>query len=153
MRPEDPADPQTDTASGSDAAPGIDVVELATPIGREWDSVARLVLAGIADRMGLSVEELDDLQLALERLLLETGPADAEVRMVFGLEGDGHVRLRVGPLRERAVLGSLGTTEPEGPQLGLRRILETVVDSFYVEDGPDGGVMVGLEKHGRGVPG
>jgi hypothetical protein len=26
-----------------------------------------------------------------------------------------------------------------------------VVDSFAVEDGPDGGVLVDLEKHGRGA--
>ncbi len=123
-----------------------DLVELVTPVGRDWDGVARLVLAGIADRMQLSVEELDDLQLALERLLLETGPADEEVRLLFGLEPAGRVRLRVGPLRERSVEGALRGSAPRPGRIGLRRILETVVDSFGVEDGPDGGVLVNLEK-------
>jgi hypothetical protein len=150
--PDHPIDPPPpDEGPGSESSPAADLVELVTPVGREWDSVARLVLAGIGDRIGLSVEELDDLQLALERLLHETGPADPEVRVLFELEGDGQVRLRVGPLRELAVMGSLRSAEAVPAGLGLRRILETVVDSFAVEDGPDGGVLVDLEKHGRGA--
>lgn len=154
MLPDPPIDPApADDAAGSQGAVAADLVELVTPVGREWDSVARLVLAGIADRIGLTVEELDDLQLALEHLLLETGPADPEVRVLFELEGDGQVRLRVGPLHELAVLGSLRSKETVPTRLDLRRILETVVDSFAVEDGPDGGVLVDLEKHGRGARG
>lgn len=141
-------------ANGSPVEPSRpgapDVVELVTPVGREWDSVARLVLAGIADRMHLSVEELDDLQLALERLLLETGPADEEVRIVFDVEPAGRVRLRVGPLRERSLEADLRGQRTAAGRLDLCRILATVVDSFDVEDGADGGVVVNLEKLGRG---
>jgi len=152
--PDPPVDPPSrEHRAGSKGSAALDLVELVTPVGREWDSVARLVLAGIADRIGLTVEELDDLQLALEHLLLETGPADPEVRVLFELEGDGQVRLRVGPLHELAVLGSLRSKETVLTRLDLRRILETVVDSFAVEDGPDGGVLVDLEKHGRGARG
>src|SRR5919206_2956280 len=46
-----------------------DTIELTTPVGRDWDPVVRLVLGGIADRLNLGFEELDDLQLAVERLL------------------------------------------------------------------------------------
>jgi hypothetical protein len=130
---------------------GADVIELVTPVGRDWDPVARLVLAGIADRLHLSIEELDDLQLAVERLLLECGPADPSVRLVFELDRGGCVRLRVGPLREEHAAAALRAGEPAADRLDLRRILETVVDSVGVEDGPDGGVIVRLEKLHHGA--
>ena len=41
-----------------------DRIELVTPLGRQWDPVIRLVLGGIADRLDLGFEELDDLRLA-----------------------------------------------------------------------------------------
>jgi len=41
-----------------------DMIELTTPVDRAWDPVVRLVLGGIADRVDLPFEELDDLQLA-----------------------------------------------------------------------------------------
>ena len=60
-----------------------DTIELTTPSGRDWDPVMRLVLGGIADRLDLGFEELDDLQLAVERLLARgrpRGPGDALLR-------------------------------------------------------------------------
>ncbi len=48
-----------------------EAIDLTLPAGREWHAVARLVLGGVADRMNLSFEDLDDLQLAVERLLVE----------------------------------------------------------------------------------
>ena len=118
-------------------------VELETPLGREWEPVVRLVLGGVADRLGLGFEELDDLQLAVERLLAEAN-SQPSVKLVFELAGD-RVRTQVGPLREATIATALQGPSAPG-ELGLRRILETVVDSFGVEDSSDGELIVRLEK-------
>jgi hypothetical protein len=44
------------------------------------------------------------------------------------------------------IAGALQGPEPEPGELNLRRILETVVDSFGVEVAGDGGLMVRLDK-------
>jgi len=40
-------------------------VELRLPAKAEWVGVARLAIAGIASRLGLDMEEIDDLKLAV----------------------------------------------------------------------------------------
>ena len=126
-----------------------DTVELVTPPGPEFAPVMRLVLGGIGDLVRLGVEELDDLQLAVERLVFEASNAEKDVRVAVDLE-EHHLRLRVGPIGERRVAEALQGPEPPGGQLGLRRILATVVDAFGVEEvGPDG-LVVRLEKIIRG---
>jgi hypothetical protein len=126
-----------------------DTIELTTPVGRDWDPVVRLVLGGIADRLNLGFEELDDLQLAVERLLLEAGSQDS-VTLAFDVSENG-VRTRIGPLRAHALAEALQGPPPPPGELTLRRILETVVDSFGVEQvAEDGQLIVRLEKVVRG---
>jgi hypothetical protein len=127
-----------------------DTIELTTPVGRDWDPVVRLVLGGIADRLNLGFEELDDLQLAVERLLLEAGSQES-VKLSFEVSENG-VRTRIGPLRAAPLAEALQGPPPPPGELTLRRILETVVDSFGVEEvAPDGQLIVRLEKVVRGV--
>ncbi|MBA3840645.1 MAG: hypothetical protein H0X55_10185 [Thermoleophilaceae bacterium] len=123
--------------------PDTELVELETPIGRGWEPVVRLVLGGVADRLGLGFEELDDLQLAVERLLAEAG-AQPSVKLVLELSPD-RVRAHVGPLREATLAAALQGPSVPG-QLGLRRVLETVVDSFGLDDSADAELVVRLEK-------
>jgi hypothetical protein len=125
-----------------------DAIELVTPPGRDWHPVVRLVLGGVADRTGLGYEELDDLQLAAERLLAEAGAQD-RVKLRIELR-DHSVRTLLGPLREHAIADALQGPEPEPGDLTLRRILETVVDSFGVEEAGEGELYVRLEKVVRG---
>lgn len=125
-----------------------DVIELTTPVDRAWDPVVRLVLGGIADRIDLPFEELDDLQLAVERLRAEAG---SQASLTLAVEvTDRRVRIRLGPLRERAIAEALQGPEPVPGELSLRRILETVVDSYGVEEAADGELVVRLEKRVRG---
>ena len=120
-----------------------ETIQLVMPPARAWHPVVRLVLGGVADRLGLGFEELDDLQLAVERLLLEAG---AQETVALSLEiGDHAVRMRIGPLHERAIAAAL-QAEPEPGELNLRRILQTVVDSFGVEEAEDDELVVRLEK-------
>jgi hypothetical protein len=121
-----------------------DRIELITPLGRQWDPVIRLVLGGIADRLDLGFEELDDLQLAVERLLAD---ARFEDRVTLSFEIlDKSVRLRIGPLLTGAVADALQQPDARPGELTLGRILQTVVDSYGVEKVEDGHMVVRLEK-------
>ncbi len=122
-----------------------EAVELETPSGLEWAPVIRLVVGGFADRAHLRFDELDDLQLAIERLLAEA-EAEDRVRLSFELVDGGAVRLRVGPLNEQSVAAALRDSGRGGEELNLRRVLDTVVDSFDVEGVRDGKVVVRLDK-------
>ena len=125
-----------------------DRIELTTPIGRDWEPVIRMVLGGIADRLDLGFDELDDLQLAVERLLAEGDPEDP-VTLSFELLVKG-VRTRVGPLRDAALASALQGPPPGPGELTLPRILSTVVDSYGVENATEGRLVVRLEKAVRG---
>lgn len=127
-----------------------DVIELVTPVDREWGSVGRLVLDGVADRLGLSVGDADDVKLALEWLHAEACPADGAVRWLFRLEPDCLV-LEVGPLEQGPAVEALRLPAPGAAagRLSLRLVLDSVVDSFRVESSADGGVAVRLEKRVR----
>jgi hypothetical protein len=126
-----------------------ETVELETPVGGDWAPLVRLVLGGIGDRLDFGLDELDDLQLAIERLLAEAG-AQESVTLAFQLS-DGRVRARVGPLAETTIAEALQGPEPEPGKLTLRRILATVVDSFGVEEAGEEGIYVRIEKLVRGT--
>jgi anti-sigma regulatory factor (Ser/Thr protein kinase) len=119
-------------------------IDLVAPLGGDFQPVIRLIIGGIAERVDFGFEEIDDLQLAVERLLAEAG-AQETVRLRFEV-GEGRIRTRVGPLEERAIADALRDGDSPPGHLTLGRILDTVVDSFGVED-PDGEeIVVRLEK-------
>jgi hypothetical protein len=119
-------------------------IELVTPVGRDWAPVIRLVLGGIGNRLDLGFDELDDLQLAVERLLAEAGAREA-VRISIELS-DGGLRAQVGPLNEGAIADALQGPEPRTGELTLRRVLQTVVDSFGIDEVGRDGLYVRLDK-------
>ena len=124
-------------------------IDLQAPLTGDFQPVVRLIIGGIAERVDFAFEEIDDLQLAVERLLAEAGNQQT-IDMSFELE-EGHVRTRVGPLNERAIADALRDGEAAPGELTLKRILETVVDSFGVEEVSNGGIVVRLEKV-RAIP-
>src|SRR6476619_7368827 len=97
-----------------------DKIDLTTPVGRDWEPVIRMVLGGIADRLDLGFDELDDLQLAVERLLAEGDPEDP-VTLSFELLEKG-VRTRVGPLRDTALARR---ADPAAHPLHRRRLVRS----------------------------
>jgi anti-sigma regulatory factor (Ser/Thr protein kinase) len=118
-------------------------IELEAPLSGDFQAVVRLIIGGIAERVDFAFEEIDDLQLAVERLLAEAGQVGS-VHLSFEV-GGGAIRTRVGPLSEAAVAEALRDGDTR-PGLTLPRILQTVVDSFGVEDAGDGAIVVRLEK-------
>ena len=116
-----------------------DHVQLTLPAEEDFRHVAHLVVGGLGVRLDLTFEDLDDLQVALEALL---GCRDDEGDIVVSVHaGNGAVKASVGPFPADS-LDSLERTESP---LGLQRVLETVCDTFEIEE-RDGGSWVELTK-------
>ena len=109
----------------------MDEIALTIPCERPFYPVARLVLGGLASRLNLTVETLEDLQIALDSLLEHT-PREGEVTMTVRIAGDA-IEARVGPFEDDTVSRELESGA--GGPMGLRGILTTVVDDVDVEHG------------------
>jgi hypothetical protein len=116
-----------------------DSVTLTLPNEEGFKRVAHLVVGGLAVRLDLTFEHLEDIQIALDELL-ECCPEDAEVTVAVTAD-DHTLRTSVGPFGA----GALDVLEQDDSQLGLRRVLETVCDTFEVEE-RDGRQWVELTK-------
>jgi hypothetical protein len=117
-----------------------DRIMLTIPRDEGFESVAQLVLAGVAARLNFSYEVVDDLGTALATLL-ERREGDGELTVELEV-GEDTVKAAIGPF------GGVGLrAELERPDdgVGLRRVLETVVDSFATVE-RDGGDWIELEK-------
>ncbi len=117
-----------------------DEIRLTLPADDAFHSVAHLVLGGLAARLNLTFENLEDLELALDSLLLERPSDGREVTLRVLLE-DGALRVIVGPFS--AVRAEF--EEGGADSLNLRRILAAVCDSVEIED-RDGSQWVELTK-------
>ncbi len=119
-------------------------IDLEAPLADDFHGVVRLIVGGIAERVDFAFEEIDDLQLAVERLLAEAGTVGT-VRLSFEV-GEGSIRTRVGPLSERKVAEALRDGDPALGELTLGRILQIVVDSYGFDAAEDGEIVVRLEE-------
>ena len=117
-----------------------DRIMLTIPRDEGFENVAQLVLAGVAARLNLTYEVLDDLGTALATLLERRGE---EGELSVELEvGDDIVTAAIGPFRGDALRAEL---ERQDGGVGLRRVLETVVDGFEAVDREDG-IWIELRK-------
>ena len=116
-----------------------DRITLTMPGERDFFRVAHLVVGGLAVRLDLTFENLEDLQIALATVLRESA-------------GEVTVSVRVQPDQIEASIGPFGSGDQEldldrevEEGVPLRRVLETVCDSIDVVDG-EGGRWVVLRK-------
>jgi anti-sigma regulatory factor (Ser/Thr protein kinase) len=116
-----------------------DEIRLELPRDREFFGVAHLVLGGLAVRLDLTFEHLEDLQLALAGLL-EREEGNGEVTLAVRVQDDA-IEATVGPFGDSVRAELAGG----GEEMGLRRVLETVVDRVRVAD-RDGDAWVELTK-------
>jgi hypothetical protein len=116
-----------------------DEIALTLPADDAFRRVAHLVLGGLAARLDVTFEHLEDLELALDALLErveEDGDITLRVRVT-----DDELQATVGPFT--SVRDDL--EEDAAGALTLHRILGTVCDSVEIAD-EDGGQWVALTK-------
>ena len=104
--------------------------------------VAHLVLGGLAVRLDLTFEQLEDLQVALGALLDQRDDGARRSRVASRVEGET-IRARASGRSTEALRRA--RARRDGDELGLRRVLETVVDGVEVDE-RDGEPWVELTK-------
>lgn len=109
-----------------------DEIVLTIPREPDFQHIAHLVLGGLAVRMDLTVESLEDLQLALDALLDDAvgGEVSGTVLTVRMRLTDDALDTVIGPLSPR-VLKALRTDD--GNELGVRRVLASTVDDVALD--------------------
>jgi serine/threonine-protein kinase RsbW len=103
-----------------------DEITLTLPRERPFFAVAHLVLGGLAVRLDLSVDQLEDLRVALDELLGQH-ETEQDVTLTVRVD-DGELETVVGPFDESMT----SELERGGDGVGLRRVLETVMDKVEV---------------------
>jgi len=117
-----------------------DEITLTIPRDRALYGVAHLVLGGLGIRLNLTIENLEDLEIALDTVL--DSARDGENVTIAIRVGEGAIQTRIGPMND----GIRAQLEREsGDGVGLRRILDTVVDGVEVES-DDRGDWIRLTK-------
>ena len=117
-----------------------DEITLRLPRERPFFGVAHLVIGGLAARLDLNLEQLEDLQVALAELL-EQEETEQEITVSVRVE-DGSIHALLGPF-DHTLQERLDRQSVDG--VGLRRVLETVVDGVEVTE-RDGSPWVELTK-------
>ncbi len=111
----------------------MEEIVVTIPRERPFGTVAGLVLGGVAARHELTLDVLDDLQLALDTLL-DRGEEEGDVSVVLRVDS-WTIDASIGPFAR----GILDELEQEADDtLGIRRLLNTVVDSVEVSERDDG---------------
>ncbi len=118
----------------------MDEITLRLPREEPFFRVAHLVLGGLAVRLDLTFEHLEDLQIALASVLEQT-ETEEEFTLRVRFE-NGEIAASLGPLDDRV---RRDLERPAGDDVGLRRVLETVVDRIDIAE-RDGSQWVELRK-------
>jgi hypothetical protein len=121
-----------------------DEITLTVPRDRQFYPVAHLVLGGLAVRLNLTLESLEDLQVAVDGIL-DREDASGEITMRVRVTERG-LEAELGPFDGDGLRSDL--ERQAGDELGLRRILDAVVDDVSVISRDDGAWVV-LQK---GIP-
>jgi hypothetical protein len=106
-----------------------DEIVLTIPREESFHEVAHLVLGGVAARLNLSFESLDDLETALDAVL-ERAAANGDVTVKLQLT-DSAIHALVGPFVGERLRAEL--ERDPGDEVSLRRVLDTVVDGYKLD--------------------
>ena len=119
----------------------MDEFTISIPRERPFATVAGLVIGGIVARHDVTLDVLDDLQLALDEVLERSDDDGGQVTIQVRIE-NGTIATVIGPVTEST---AAELEQEAGDSLGLRRLLETVVDSVTLSE-RDGGSWIELRK-------
>jgi hypothetical protein len=118
-----------------------DEITLTVPRERPFYRVAHLVLGGLAVRLDLTFDTLEDLQIALAGLLSREHEGDGSLTMSLRVLPDA-LQASIGPFEDSALRDEWDSDQ----ELSLRRILATVVDHAEIAH-RDGAQWVELTKN------
>ena len=113
-----------------------DSITLSIPHAKAYHGVARLVVGGLAARLELSYEHLEDLQLALESVLDEEGYVQGDEVTVHLVVGSDSVVMEIGPLDPAGLRA--GLEPPSNDEISLSRLLSTLVEDVSLRESEDG---------------
>jgi len=120
----------------------MDEFTISIPRERPFATVVGLVVGGIAARHEVTLDVLDDLQLALDGVLERTDDdQEGQLTIELRVEG-GTIAAVIGPVTKST---AAELEEEAGDSLGLRRLLEAVVDSVTLSE-REGGPWIELRK-------
>ena len=119
----------------------MDEFTIHIPRERPFSAIADLVVGGIAARHDVTLDVLDDLQLAFDALLDHDETDEREIGIILRV-ADGTIEASVGPLGRTT---ATALQEEAGDGLGLRRLLQMTMDSVRLNE-RDGGAWVELRK-------
>lgn len=135
--------------------PMADSVALSFPRDSRYYAVARLVVGGMAAPLEMSYDALDDLQLAISSLLdhedlaLDAGDGAGDVQL--RLEVDDHQLVAaLGSFASGSLERAFERSAQQGGEMGLRRLLDTIVDGVTVTD-DEHGEWITLTKQVRAL--
>ena len=129
-------------APATSRSPGV--VRLEIPARAEWVAVARLAVAAVASRQRFSVDDIEDIKLAVAESCtnaIQHGSPDGTIEIVCEINGEGVVltvrdRGQGPPLGavEEERIGELGRTEELGVFL-IRALMDSVEYTSDVRTG------------------
>jgi len=113
--------------------------------------VVRMVLGGVATRVDLSLDEIDDLYVAVEELLSAAAVSGEDPRHQLTIEiVDDGVTVNVGPFRSSGLRARL-TGEKHAGEFDLQTVMRGVVQSVEVCAAPDDCYCVVFAKRRGGA--
>ncbi len=133
----------------------LGTVELRIPSKPEWVAVARLAVAAIANRLPFSVEEIEDLKLAIAEactICIQQGPGSETIDITCEA-ATAQLRVEVRDGRYRARGESTGAKRPsvmavEGEGLGIF-LIQALMDRLdYAVDPQLGSELVMIKRVG-----
>lgn len=122
----------------------LETVELRIPSKPEWVAVARLTIAAIANRLPFSVEDIEDLKLAMAEACTYVIAASSEdsIEMTFET-GSNFLRIRVrdrGAVRPEKAIQRPAGVSTEG--LGIFLIQALMDEVEHTAEGETGGELI-----------
>jgi anti-sigma regulatory factor (Ser/Thr protein kinase) len=107
-------------------------IRLVIPAEEDFRPIVHLVAGGLASRLDVTYDDLEDIQVAVDTVLA-LREDEGELTVVLSA-GPGILRAAIGPFEPETLHAD---DTPDGG-LGLQRVLETVCDSHEFESREDG---------------
>ena len=107
-------------------------IRLVIPAEEDFRPIVHLVTGGLASRLDVTYDDLEDIQVAVDAVLALRDD-EGDLTVVLSTE-PGVLRAAIGPFEPDA----LHAGEPTAGALDLQRVLETVCDTHEFESREDG---------------